>query len=158
MTGQSSFRFVEGPPAKPRMTESSGTPEEPLVKDRFVDANPILPLSIPVFPKSVPITKAGLVTIGVRVNIDTNGRVTSVGPSMLTFSSPTPYANEFEAAVRTAVMTWRFEPAYRYSLRVFRTYEGGGAPKEIRREKMETYFDLSFTFTASGKVLTDPPR
>lgn len=102
--------------------------------------------------------KAGLVTIGVRVNIDTEGRVTTVEPSMLTFSTPTPYAKEFEAAVRTAVMTWRFEPAYRYSLRVLRTAEGGGDPKESHREKTETYFDLSFTFTSAGKVLSGRPQ
>lgn len=140
------------------MSESGSTSDEPLVEDHFVDAQPIPPLTLPVYPKNVSTVKAGLVTIGVRVNVDTDGRVTSVGPSMLTFSTPTPYIKEFEAAVRTAVMTWRFEPAYRYSLRVLRTVEGGGTPQESRREKAETYFDLSFTFTSGGKVLTGPAK
>jgi len=158
MTGQSSFRFVEPPPAKPRMTATATPSDEPIVEDHFVDALAIPPLTMPVFPKNALAAKAGLVTIGVRVNIDTEGRVTNVGPSMLTFSTPSPHAKEFEAAVRAAVMTWRFEPAYRYSLRIYRSSEGGAPPHETPREKTETYFDLSFTFTSGGKVLTESPR
>lgn len=156
-TGHSSFRFVDPPPAKPRMTVAATPANEPLVEDHFVDAVAIPPLAMPVFPKNALVARAGLVTIGVRVNVDTGGRVTNVGPSMLTFSTPSPYAREFEAAVRAAVMTWRFEPAYRYSLRIFRNREGGAAPQESVREKTETYFDLSFTFTSGGKVLTGSP-
>lgn len=158
ITGQSSFRFVDPPPAKPRMTAMATPADEPLVEDHFIDAVAIPPLAVPVFPKNALVAKAGLVTIGVRVNVDTEGRVINVGPSMLTFSTPSPYAREFEAAVCAAVMTWHFQPAYRYSLRVFRNSEGGAAPQESAREKTETYFDLSFTFTSGGKVVMGSRR
>ena len=59
----------------------------------------------------------------------------------------------FKRPCRLAVMKWRFHPAQRYSLRVFRANEGGGPPKELHRENTETYFDLAFTFTAGGTVL-----
>lgn len=129
----------------------------PILEERYVEAEPIQPLAPPVYPANALAAKAGLVTIGVKISIDTEGRVSDVSPSLLTFSTPTRYSDEFEEAVRVAVMRWRFYPAQRYTLRIFRTEEGGGPPKEIHRENTETYFDLAFTFTASGTVLPGSP-
>ena len=129
----------------------------PILEEHYVEAEPILPLATPVYPAAALAAKAGLVTIGVKISVYTDGRVSDVSPSLLTFSTPTRYADEFEEAVREAVMRWRFRPAQRYTLRIFRTEEGGGPPREIHRENTESYFDLAFTFTASGTVLAGSP-
>jgi hypothetical protein len=152
-TGASSFRFVDEPPVPPRKGKVTEGSNGPIVEEHFIDAEPILPLAMPVYPPHALAAKAGLVTIGVKILVDTDGRVSEVAPSMLTFSTPTRYSDEFDQAVETAVRQWRFHPAQQYALRIFRSGEGGGPPKELHREKTETYFDLAFTFTASGKVL-----
>lgn len=153
-TGASSFRFVDEPPASPlkgKVTEGSNGP---ITVEHYIEAEPIPPLALPVYPAHALAAKAGLVTIGVKISVDPDGRVSDVSPSLLTFSTPTRYSDEFDEAVRVAVGQWRFHPAQRYTMRIFRTEEGGGPPKELDRENTETYFDLAFTFTASGKVLS----
>jgi hypothetical protein len=121
--------------------------------DYFVEAKPLEPLITPVYPAKALSGKAGLVTVGVRVKIDAEGHVVDVGPSLLTFSTPGRYAAEFQNAVRTAVMRWRFRPAQRYRVKTDRTNESGSGAKEFHPENTETYLDLAFTFTASGTVL-----
>ncbi|MEO6992052.1 MAG: hypothetical protein ABI273_00360 [Lacunisphaera sp.] len=153
-SGSSSFRFVDGPPASPlkgKVTEGSNGP---IIVEHYIEAEPILPVAMPVYPAHALAAKAGLVTIGVKISVDADGHVSNISPSLLTFSTPTRYSDEFDEAVRVAVSQWRFHPAQRYSMRIFRTAEGGGPPKETPRENTETYFDLAFTFTASGKVLS----
>jgi hypothetical protein len=152
--GVSSFRFVDEPPAAPQKGKVTEGSNGPIVEEHFIDALPIPPLAMPVYPPPALAAKAGLVTIGVKISVDTDGRVSDVSPSLLTFSTPTRYSDEFDEAVRVAVVQWRFHPAQRYTMRIFRTEEGGGPPKELHRENTETYFDLAFTFTASGKVLS----
>jgi hypothetical protein len=153
-TGASSFRFVEEPPVPPQKGNVTEGSNGPIIEEHFIDAEAIPPLAMPVYPAHALAAKAGLVTIGVKISVDTDGHVSDVSPSLLTFSTPTRYSDEFDEAVRVAVSQWRFHPAQRYTMRIFRTDEGGGPPKELHREKTETYFDLAFTFTASGKVLS----
>jgi len=152
-TGTSSFVVVDGPPAKTPKVKPAEPSTEPIIEEHFVDAEAIEPRARPTYPKQALTGKAGLVTVGVRITIDTEGQVADVEPSLFVFSTPSRYADEFQTAVRLAVLQWRFHPAQRYRLRIFRTEEGGGPPQEISREKIETYFDFAFTFTASGKVL-----
>ena len=128
-TGKTSFAFVEPPPAKSSHSDRSGAVDEPLVEEHFIEAEPIRPLATPVYPSKALAAKAGLVTIGVKVTIDVDGRVSDVSPSMLTFSPPTRYADDFQEAVRLAVMKWRFHQAQHYSLQVFRANEGVAARK-----------------------------
>lgn len=156
-TGASSFRFVDeplAPPQKGKVTEGSNGP---ILVEHYIEAEPVTPLAMPIYPPHALAAKAGLVTIGVKISVDTDGRVSDVSPSMLTFSTPTRYSDEFDEAVRVAVIQWRFHPAQRYTMRIFRTEEGGGPPRELHRENTETYFDLAFTFAASGKVLSEAP-
>lgn len=152
--GTSSFAFVDPPPVPPRKATMAEPSNGPILEEHYVEAEPIPPLATPVYPAHALAAHAGLVTIGVKISVDIDGRVSHVSPSLLTFSTPTRYSEEFEEAVRVAVMRWRFNPAQRYTLRIFRTEEGGGPPREIHRENTETYFDLAFTFTASGTVLS----
>ncbi len=132
--------------------------DEPLIEDSFlvepdyfVEAKPLEPLSMPLYPPKALSGKAGLVTVGVRMMIDAEGQVVDVGPSLLTFSTPSRYSEEFQNAVRTAVMRWRFRPAQRSKARPNPTGAGGPA-EELHWENTETYFDLTFTFTSSGTV------
>ena len=154
-TGTSSFAVIDGPPAKPGKVTPAEPSTEPIIEEHFVEAEAIEPRVIPIYPKQALTGKAGLVTVGVRVTLDSQGHVSDVAPSLLVFSTPNRYAAEFQEAVRLAVLQWRFHPAQRYRLRVFRMEEGGGPPQEIDRENTETYFDFAFTFTASGKVLPE---
>jgi hypothetical protein len=153
-TGTSSYAFVEPPPVPPGKATMAEPSNGPIIEEHYVEAEPIQPLATPVYPAKALTAKAGLITIGVKISVDTDGRVSEVSPSLLTFSTPTRYADEFEEAVRVAVIQWHFRPAQRYTLRIFRTEEGGGPPREIHRENTETSFDLAFTFTASGTVLS----
>lgn len=57
--------------------------------------------------------------------------------------------------MRQAVSQWRFQPAENWHQEVSRNAEGG-VESHTTREKAETYFDLSFTFSAAGTVLTEP--
>ena len=154
--GTSSFTFVELPPVKAPLTPS----DEPAFDsafdvdpDYFVAAKPLEPLVTPLYPPNALAGKAGLVTVGVRVMIDADGHVLELGPSLLVFSTPSRYAEEFQNAVRTAVMKWHFQPAQHYTMRTDRTNESGSTEKTLHRENTETYIDLAFTFTATGKVL-----
>ena len=153
VNGTSSFVVVESPPPKMHLGPPTEPSTEPILEEHFVEAEPIEPLPMPVYPAKTLAGKATLVTVGVRVSIDADGRVTAFTPSLLTFSTPGRNADKFQEAVRQAVMQWRFHPAQHYLLRIFRGEEGGGPPREIHRENTEAAFDLAFTFTAAGKVL-----
>lgn len=149
--GSSSFTFVEPPPGKTgevRMTEPS---TEPIIVERFAEAEPIEPLVRPIFPRTARRPMAPVV-IGVKITVDPKGRVVEVGPSLQTISIAGPSNEQFYNAVRAAVDQWQFRPAQRYRMRVPRVSEGGGAPYEIGREAVECHFELRFTFTPAGAV------
>src|ERR1700712_5510678 len=140
-TGTSSFAFIAPASAQPRTAPKNGPVIEDSFEvepDYFVEAKPLEPLTKPVYPPKALSGKAGLVTVGVRVTIDAEGHVVDVGPSLLTFSNPSRYAEEFQAAVRSAVMQWRFRPAQRSHGRASQSSEGGGTAKEFHWENTET--------------------
>ena len=148
-TGTSSFAFVEPPPAPPSKATPTAT-KEPVV-DQFREAWPVPPLVTPVYPPRALAAKAGRVIVGVHITVDTDGRVSTVAPSMLAFSTPGPWADEFMAAVELALRQWRFWPAEIRHLENVQTpdvaYE-----RVTRLEKIEAQFDLSFTFTAKDGI------
>ena len=45
------------------------------------------------------------------MTVDASGHVAEVRPSILTFSTPGPFAEEFRSAVEAALRQWRFVPA-----------------------------------------------
>lgn len=149
--GTSSFKFVVPPsmPAEATVMQA----DEPFTTERFKDAEPILPLTMPVYPANALGARAGLMNVGVKITVDADGRVTDVSPSLLSFSTPSRYSSTFQEAVRVAVMTWHFRPAQHYYFEITSTVGGERTSKFLRRENTETCFDLSFTFTASGSVL-----
>jgi len=154
-TAGSSFAFVDGPEAA--AVRAPMAAEEVRSGDYFTDARPIEPLAMPVYPARALAAKAGRTMIGVRITVDATGRVSDVGPSILAVSIPTRFDEDFQAAVRAAVRQWRFRPAQSYHVEVTKTAGGEPDIQVTRRENAETYFDVSFTFTAAGTVLGGAP-
>ena len=155
----SSFAFVETPPppAPPPKAGVAVEPKAAALFDDFQEALPIYPLTYPVYPAHALKQKAGLACVGVRVTVDARGQVTEVGPSVVAFTTPGPFADEFFAAVAATVRQWRFRPA---RIEHVETVQAAGiAPysRVLSSEKVETHFDLAFTFTAAGTVLGAEP-
>lgn len=150
-TGASSFAIVRPPPVPAPAnsgTVSEAEPSGAQYREAFLAGKPVLPI----YPPRALKERAGSAQVGVRVTIDSAGTVTDVSPSLFAVSVvPAAFAEEFKQAVDTAVRQWKFRPA---SIEYVETVSGGGITYErvTRSEKLETTLDLSFTFTANGKV------
>lgn len=94
--------------------------------------------------------------VWVHVTVDANGRVTDVVASVLTFTTPGPFADDFMAAVQVALHQWRFLPAEIQQVEWVQA-SGMSYNSIISAEKTETQFEPSFTFTAAGTVLGGAP-
>lgn len=158
-SGQSSFTFIEAPAPMEtaRQGEMSSGPRQPV--DVRVAAEPILPLATPVFPAAALGRLRVPALIGVRLTVDERGWVTGVAPSLKVVTMPGPYLAEFQAAVEAAVREWQFRPAEQRHL-----VPGRGGPMQedywvvTRAEKIEAVFDVAFTFTTSGDVVSGGAR
>lgn len=149
--GASSFVVVE--PPRPPAPPSEGTVTEatPTGAEYRYASFPRKPV-LPVYPARALAARAGEAQVGVRVSIDTQGRVSSVSTSMFIVSiTPPGFSEDFYQAVETAVRQWKFQPArIEY---VETVTEGGTTYHRVKRsEPLETQLDLAFTFTASGGV------
>lgn len=158
-SGQSAFTFIEAPSPteSARQGEMTTGPRQPV--DVLVAAEPILPLATPEYPAAALGRQRVPALIGVRITVDERGWVTDVAPSQKALTMPGPFVAEFQAAVQTAVAQWHFRPAEKRHLVPGR----GGPMKEdywvvTRAEKTEAVFDVAFTFTASGDVLSGGAR
>lgn len=155
-SGQSAFTFIEAPastaPAGP--AEMATGPRQPV--DVLVTAEPVLPLVKPVFPAAALGRLRVPALIGVRITVDERGWVTDVAPSLKALTMPGPFVAEFQAAVKEAVAQWRFTPAEKRHL-----VPGRGGPMKddywvvTRAEKTSAVFDVAFTFSGSGDVVSD---
>lgn len=153
--GKSSYVVVEPSPA-PSKSAAAET-AEPTSRTQYrkarVQGDPLLP----VYPPRALAAKAGAAQVGVRVTVDTAGRVTDLRPSMLAVTiAPPGFADDFQAAVETAVRQWRFSRA-RVEYVETVTADGFTYNRVARSERMEAEFDLAFTFTPSGKVESGAP-
>ena len=155
--GTSSVRFVEPPPPRPSGKPGVGLPRQKAEVDQVTAAQAILPLANPIYPPAAFKARAGTAKVGVRITIDPEGRVSDTRPSLTVFSTPTLFAAEFQAAVEAAVAQWRFRPAEVKHLEMVAA-EGGPYMRLSGREKWEWAFDVEFTFSASGDVLTGLPK
>ena len=152
-TGASSFKVVEAQRNSPSQVIAGevGEPSAAKYSEDFTQARPTPPFVLPAYPPKALKAKAGRVTIGVQVSIDAAGRVTDIGPSLLTFDTPGPFAADFIEAAKAAVRQWRFRPAE--VLQMETANSGDFSYQRIARStKTETKLDLAFTFTASGGV------
>lgn len=152
-TGRSSFAFVNPPVGPP--PQSKGEVIEPVDRAQYREAQLLEPAVQPAYPARALKGKARPVTVGVRITVGTDGRVADIRPSVLVFSSPGSFAEDFRDAVEAAVRQWRFTPARAEYFEIVN--EGGFTFNRVTRtELVETEFDLSFTFTATGGVQFSP--
>lgn len=148
--GSSSVAFVEPPPTPPPTSRGAAAPE-PTIRADYREARLRKPFGLPVYPAPALQAKAGRATVGVHITVDADGRVAAITSSMFAISTPGRFAADFRDAVEAALRQWRFDPA---RVEYFETVDEGGVTfHRVRRtETIEADLDLSFTFTANGRV------
>jgi hypothetical protein len=148
--GQGKFEFVRPPPPSDdgKVTISS---QELLTKDEYVPPRPLGELKEPAYPAAALAAREGPVTVGMRLVVDLEGRVTDLSPSVLTLTTPTQFTAEFRAAIEAAVAQWRFRPA---EVRHFttRTNSEGTYRSMTGSEPTEWALHVAFTFNTTGVV------
>jgi hypothetical protein len=153
-TGASSFTVVtagRAPAERDVIVGDVGEPSASKYTEDYRAAVPMKGQPLPVYPARALKAKAGAATVGVRVWIDAEGKPKDIGPSLLIFSTPGPFAQDFLDAVKATVSTWRFHPAE--SMQLERVEKPGVSYNRISRsERVEAQLDLAFTFTATGGV------
>jgi hypothetical protein len=153
--GSSSYTFVEPPPPPaPAKAPVQVGPEAQLPVETLLLAAPIEPLAKPVYPASVLGREKMPVVVGIRIIVDPAGRITDARTSLAVLSTPTPFMEEFRAAVDQALTQWRFRPGE--LRRLAPTTDANGAPAWIlaHREKTDCVFDVSFIFQSTGEVVS----
>ncbi len=149
LAGRSSFAFVDPPPGPPPKSDEKSV--APVEHANYFEARLNEPVPLPVYPARALKAKARLSTVGVHITVDTTGRVSDIRSSMLVFNTPGPFADDFRDAVEAAVRQWRFAPARTEHFEI--VHEGSATySRRASVENVETEFDLSFTFTADGRV------
>lgn len=150
--GSSSFKVIE-PRADNRPPKPMDEPKEPASRTRYLEAAvQEKTVVLPVYPARALAAKAGAAQVGVRITVDTEGRVSAVRPSMLALTiAPPGFAADFEQAVEAAVRQWRFHPAKTEEMETV-TVNGYSYDRVRRMELLEAEFDLAFTFSESGRV------
>lgn len=121
-------------------------------RDVVTDAQPIEPLAKPVYPGVARGAKLGVVTVAVRITIDTEGRVVGVMPSLSHLALPSRFSREFQEAVEAALAQWRFTPSEVKHMEEAPGAEGGTYLRLARREKIEAKGEVIFTFSDDGAV------
>ncbi len=107
---------------------------------------------LPVYPARALAAKAGAAQVGVRVTVDSGGRVTNVRPSPLAITiGPPRFREDFERAADVAVRQWKFHPAKIQHVEIV-TEKGFTYSRVTGTEVIEAEFDLAFTFTSDGRV------
>jgi len=130
---------------------SSGPPVQLTNHSQWHEATQKEPVAMPVYPAKALKAKAGRNTVGVHIIVDPEGRVSEIRMSMLVFSTPGPFAEDFRDAVELAVRQWRFNPARSESYEII--HDGDATSMRMTGgENVETEFDLAFTFQPDGTV------
>jgi hypothetical protein len=153
LEGASTFRIIEppAPPARSGTPTVSAGPFEPT--DVVVAAEPLAPLSTPVFPRAALGKLRAPVLVGVQIVVDASGNVARIGPSLRALTTAGSLSADFLTAVDEAVAQWRFRPAEK---RWMKPMKGSLGQEDFwlitRVEKTEYAFDVSFAFTVSGDI------
>lgn len=145
--GRSSVELLEPIPDPSGTTKGHAEWEENVVINA-IDPSLIGELSKPVYPRDALAARAGECIIFVTITIDTDGRVSDVRNSWQRLNIPNRFSDRFLAAVKTAVGSWRFEPARN----VYWQKDATGDLKYVRTEIVAARTDIKFTFEASGAV------
>ena len=153
--GEGAFTFV-APQSSPGDDIASSA--EPKVGTDFAIApEPIRPLATPVYPSAALAAHRGLVIVGVRITVDTMGRVSAVDPSLAIFSSANSHAGGFREAVEAAVAQWRFVPAQLQHVEAVKDNDGHDVLFLRPMGTTDWTLDVAFTFSASGDVVGGIP-
>lgn len=147
--GRSAFRFIQ--PAPPPGVKASVQLAVADASQRYIPARAKGELTRPIYPAAARGKVQGPVTVGVRITVDVDGRVSEVATSLAVFSTPGPWAEEFRVAVEEALAAWRFEPAELLQLETVSDPQGDFQRVKVR-ERVEAFAEVVFTFTATGKV------
>lgn len=150
--GTSAHRFVKPVASAVEATPAWPTENQPPV-EVVQPAEPIEPLAQPAYPAVARGRQRVPMTVGVRIVIDEKGEVAEIRHSPLALTTPGPFAEEFRAAVESALKTWRFVPAQRQTMT---PRAGGPAGRYWQVTKLGPsvdQLDVQFTFTASGEVV-----
>ena len=150
-TGSSSFEFVDGPQMPTAKLRDASKLRIAKSMSVFMDAEPILPLAKPVYPKSALAAGLGDVSLAVKFSVNTHGRVESIGPSFARVTFPTRFKDDFDGAIEAALAQWRFKPAYLARL----DPQVNDAPVVVGMEETETSFDVVFKFSTTAKGGTE---
>jgi len=151
---EASYQFYNGPDTTtPEPARATGEVEKMQPGAVLEKARPKLPLTVPLYP-DIPVSeRRAWITVGVHLNIDANGSVTDITPSLVCVSTPHPKSDEFFRAVQSAVATWRFFPARLRHMEMATGADGSAWWRANHIATTETAADV--TFTASGQVLND---
>ena len=155
MKGSSTIRFVESHASASAAPAAEVPADARLVTQALLVASPIQPLAKPMYPPSALGRETMPVVVGVRITVDAAGRVSDTRASLAIISTPTPRAEEFRAAVETALAQWRFRPAELRRFTPMTDPTGAPAWALVGREKTDCTFDVSFVFQATGEVLAE---
>ena len=150
--GTSSVTFVDREP-----TQATTSAEEMKItrsSTGVIKAVPIEPLTLPAYPARALAAHTRTVTVTATIRIGKDGRVISVAPSFLGFTTPTKFDSDFFAAVEAAAMTWEFQPAWTVPLDPGKD----GKPVFGEPEASEATLDAVFTFSGSGFVTSSVGR
>lgn len=143
--GRSSFEVVDQPALVTPAAKASVATEISDSEVEYIRPSARRPLTTPVYPENALRASAGRCIVYVTISLDENGRVTDVVRNWRSFSTATPYIEDFIRAIREAAATWDIDPArcvyYRRSPSGERSY--------LRTEAIAENFDMKFSFEES---------
>jgi hypothetical protein len=144
-TGSASAAFVD--PHEPTVHDSRklDLAKSPQV---YVDAQPIQPLAMPIYPRHALGARAGKTVVLVDITVSPDGRVSHAATNIADLSGLNEGADGFFSAIQMAVQTWEFVPAELDTVRA----EPSGRVLVLNSEKIERVFTVAFTFTQQGGV------
>lgn len=150
---KTAFEFYgAGETVGPEKEAEAGEVEGLRVGVILIRARPIEPLTLPEYPDIPAVERSRWVTVGVRLDIDREGRVIDTSPSVICITTPHPRLAAFREVIEAAVAQWRFIPAEERHMEKVTAEDGTVFWRASRIEQVATSADISFTFTASGDV------
>ncbi len=147
-TGSSALTFLLDPALPPRLPETS---------EELVSPAP-LSLPLPAYPVAAIRSGCRNLSVGLRIIVETDGRIGSVQDSPLVPPAEGECAMRLREAAVAAVRGWTFQPAQWRQLEPGDDYDGDGKPdfhRVISVTRVSVYLDVRFDFEvgeASARV------
>jgi outer membrane biosynthesis protein TonB len=119
----------------------------PPAAEEITAIHPLAANQPPSYPDAALAAGCGGGLVPLRVHVGIDGRVSEIGPGPGRAAADDACGKEFEKAVREAVGSWEFVPAYRVR-RV--PAEAPGAEPIVERVALGVDLDFEFVFTIVG--------